>query len=82
MRYYKSISNGYIITIGTGDGGEEISEAEYAEIESVIKNRQKTTDSTGYKLKTDLTWEAFEIEPGESDISNEEVLDIILGGTP
>jgi hypothetical protein len=32
MRYYKNIENSYILAIGTGGGGTEITEAEYASV--------------------------------------------------
>lgn len=39
MRYYKQISDNYIIAIGTGYGGEEITEAEYNAM--LVEIRQK-----------------------------------------
>ena len=56
MRYYKQTSNNYIIAIGTGYGGTEISEAEYNDIMTIIQNRP-ADEGKGYRLKTDLTWE-------------------------
>jgi hypothetical protein len=80
MRYYKVIVNEYILAVGTGNGGEEISETEYNKILSVIQNRP-TQDGYGYRLKTDLTWEQYEL-PVEEDpeLTEEEALDILLGG--
>lgn len=79
MRYYKVISNEYILAIGTGNGGEEITKAEYNEILSVIQSRPN--NGYGYRLKTDLTWERYEL-PIEEDpeLTEEETLDILLGG--
>lgn len=37
MRFYKLITDGYIIAIGTGSNGDEITESEYNEIMSIIK---------------------------------------------
>lgn len=84
MRYYKQISDNYIISIGTGSGGEEIIESEYNELESIIQNRPIANDK-GYKLKVDLTWEEYDLPPepelnDDSEISNEEALNILLGG--
>ena len=82
MRYYKLIENGYILGIGTGAGGTEITETEYAEIMTVIHNKPQDTETTGYRLKTDLTWESYAIEPPEpsEDVDDSEALEILLGG--
>lgn len=82
MKYYKHIDNGYIVAVGTGGMGDEITESEYNEILSVIHNKPKATDTTDYLLREDLTWEAYEIEPPDpdTDIPDEEALAIILGG--
>ena len=80
MRYYKSIESGYILAIGTGDGGDEITESEYNEIMTVIQNRPTETDTIGYKLKTDLSWEQYEKEQvGEQEPDAEEILNILTG---
>lgn len=81
MRFYKQTADGYITAIGTGAGGTEITESEYNEIMTVIHNKPEATDTTDYLLKTDLTWEAYEVEPvTDPDIDETEALDIILGG--
>lgn len=79
MKYYKITSNGYIISIGTGNGGTEITEEEYNEIFSVIRNKPTPTETTDYMLKEDLTWEAYVIEPVEPEPTAEELLDILTG---
>lgn len=83
MRFYKQTSNHYIIAIGTGAGGTEITEAEYNAILSVIQNRP-ASEGKGYRLKTDLTWEAYDLppepEPSDSDeLSDAQALNMILG---
>ena len=81
MRYYKTTDNGYIIGVGTGNGGTEITEEEYNTILTAIHNKPPRTETTDYRLKTDLTWEPYEVEPEpEPDPDLEELLDIILGG--
>lgn len=82
-RYYKQIDGDYLIAIGTGPGGEEIAEEEYDEIMAVI--RSCPADEPGYthRLKADLTWEQVEapvIPEDEQEISDEQALEIILGG--
>ena len=85
MRFYKQISNNYIIAIGTGAGGTEITEAEYKNIMAIIQNRP-ATEGKGYRLKTDLTWEAYDLPPepepsDEDELSDTEALNVIMGVT-
>lgn len=84
MRYYKQTTGSHITAIGTGYGGEEITEVEYNEIMSIIQSRP-IADGKGYRLKTDLTWEEYDLppepEPSDDDeITNDEALEILLGG--
>lgn len=84
MRYYKQIVDGYILAIGTGDGNTEITETEYNEIMDIVQNGPESTDTVDYRLKEDLTWEAFEVEPvdpAEEELGAEEALEILMGGT-
>lgn len=55
-RYYKNIENGYLIAIGTGPGGEEITKEEYDEILGVIRSRPQAENGYIYRLKADLSW--------------------------
>ena len=77
MKYYKIISDGYILAIGTGNGGTKITESEYNEILAVIHAKPTRTDTTDYRLREDLTWEAYEIEPPELDPEEEMTADEI-----
>ena len=84
MRYYKQTVNNYIIAIGIGYGGTEITETEYTEIRSIIQNHPQI-DGKGYRLKTDLAWEAYDLppepEPSDDDeLSDSAALNILLGG--
>ena len=84
MRYNKQTSNNYILAIGTGYGGTEITEAEYNEIMAIIQNHPKA-EGKGYRLKADLTWEEYDLppvpEPSDDDeISTDEAINILLGG--
>lgn len=79
MRYYKQISDNYIIAISTGYGGEEITESEYNEIMAVIQSCPHA-DGKGYKLRTDLTWEEYDLPPEppeEEEITLEDALDML-----
>lgn len=82
MRYYKQTEDEYILGIGTGNSGEEITETEYREIVTVIRN-SPVREGYGYRLKTDLTWEEYEDptpppDPSE-EVSGDEVLDALEG---
>ena len=84
MRYYKQIQDNYILAIGTGYGNDEISEQDYNEIMSVIQSCPNEKGK-GYRLKTDMTWEEYDLppmpEPSDDDeISTDEALNILLGG--
>lgn len=84
MRHYKQLSDTYITAIGTGSGGTEITETEYNEILTIIRNRPQEAGK-GYRLTTDLTWEEHDLPPepepsDEDEITNEEALEILLGG--
>lgn len=85
MRYYKKTIDGCIVAVGTGNVGEEITETEYNSILSVIQSRP-VSDTQGYRLRADLTWEAYDLPPApepsdDDEISNEEALNILLGGS-
>lgn len=82
MRYYKNIDNGYILAIGVGGGGTEITEAEYNTIMAVIQQKPKWENDVDYHLKTDLTWESYEriLEESSDEIDAEEALEILTGG--
>lgn len=85
MRYFVQYGKkNHIIAIGTGAGGTEITKVEYDEIMAIIQNRP-STDGKGYRLKTDLTWEAYDLPPepepsDEDELSDTQALNILLGG--
>ena len=83
-RYYKQTDSMYILAVGVGAGGIEISADEYSEILSIIQNRP-TAEGKGYRLKADLTWEEYDLPPvpkpsDDDEISTDEALNILLGG--
>ena len=83
MRYYKNIENGYLVAIGTGFGGVEITAEEYNHILNLIQSCPEAEEGYQYLLKENLTWELAEApiyDPADDEISAEEALDIILGG--
>ncbi len=81
MRFYKQISDGYILAIGTGNGGTEITDGEYNGILSVIHSKPAATKTTDYRLREDLTWEEYPVDPPDPDpeIDDTELLNILMG---
>lgn len=85
MRYYKQTFDNDILVIGTGAGGTEITETEYNDIMAIIQSCP-AAEGKGYRLKTDLTWEAYDLppepEPSDADeLSDAQALNMILGVT-
>lgn len=63
MRYFKCIKSGYILAVGTGTAGDEITPSEYEQIMSVIAARPATPEGYGCRLTTELTWEQYALPP-------------------
>lgn len=96
MRYYAQYNgSGTLIAIGTGPGGVEITEAEYNNLLSMIREKAALVDKlysgeiTLYDIPVEWHEEiqrrvedriAAEGAADEQDISAEEALNIILGG--
>ena len=96
MRYYAQYNdNGKLIVIGTGNGGTEITEAEYNALLSEIREKAALVDKlySGEITIDDVPvdWQeeiqrrvderiAAEGTAEEQDIPAEEALDILLGG--
>ena len=84
MKYYEYKEDGYIVCVGTGGMGEEITEEEYNAIMDIIAHKPQETAEIGYRLKIDLTWESYEKEPqpdpSEEEVTDSEALEILLGG--
>ena len=96
MRYYAQYNNtGKLVAIGTGYGGEEITEAEYNTLLSEIREKAALVDKlySGEITIDDVPadWQeeiqrrvderiAADGTAEEQDIPAEEALDILLGG--
>lgn len=73
--FYKYINDKFIIGVGTGTGGEEISEQEYNAILGKINNRPEAPEGYSYRLTTAMEWELAEIpkiEPTTEEIIESE----------
>lgn len=86
MRYFKTVKNGYILTIGCGLGGIEIAEEEYQNLHAVFMKRP-AEEGICYDLRADtLEWEQTGIyteDSGNSELTETEekalAYDIITG---
>lgn len=74
MKYYKQIKDDYILSININSGGIEIDIDEYNVIKKAVDDIPQK-DGYGYMLKTDLTWEEYEL-PIIEEWENESVVDI------
>lgn len=68
-RFYKNIDSNYIASISVNWGSVEITEQEYNEILSIVRNSPSAPDGFTYKLRADtLEWELVELpEPLDTD---------------
>lgn len=84
VQFYKVIENGYIVGIGTNgpDTVPAVTEAEYEELLSVIRNAPSAPEGYAYLLRADtLTWELTELPPEpEPEPTAEDILDTLFGG--
>lgn len=71
---YKYINDKYIIGVGTGAGGVEISEQEYNAILEKINNRPEAPEGYSYRLTTAMEWELTEVPKTEP--TTEEIIEI------
>lgn len=83
MIYYKHIIGGYILSVGENTGGTEITKDEYNAILDIIHSKPPRTETTDYRLRENLTWEEYPIDPPDPDpnIDDAELLNILMGVT-
>ena len=95
MKYFAQYENGILTAVGTGYGGEEITEAEYNRLLAEIREKAALVDKLySGEITIDAVpadWQeeiqrrvneriAAEGEAEEQDIPAEEALNILLGG--
>jgi len=81
MRYFKVTDSRIIVAIGKGNGGEELSEAEYNAILEIIRNKPASESGYDYRLCDDLTWEQYEVpsEPAPDFPATDDDYETALG---
>ena len=84
MRYYKILTENRAAVIGVGDGGIEITEAEYNRIKAIIDSRPHAPDGFAYRLTESLEWELYELPKLEAEDMTETeqkaiAYDILMG---
>lgn len=58
----KIISNGYILGLAEAPTGVEVSEEEYLKLADIF-HAMPTKEGYAYRLREDLTWEEYHVEP-------------------
>ena len=66
--FYKYINDKFVIGVGIGAGGEEITEQEYNSILGKINNRPKAPEGYSYRLTTAMEWELCEVPKTEPTV--------------
>lgn len=72
--FYKYINENFIIGVGIGSGGEEITEKEYNSILDKINNRPEAPEGYSYRLTTAMEWELYEV-PKTEPTAEEEIIE-------
>lgn len=66
MRHYKMLNDGYLVAIGTGAGGEEITKAEYMNLYGIILSRPEAPEGYVCRLTAEGEWELYK-NPDEGE---------------
>ncbi len=76
----KIIDNGYIVGLADAPTGVEVTAEEYAELTDIF-HTMPVRKGYAYRLREDLTWEEYPVEPEPVDeLTDAEALAILLGG--
>ena len=82
VRHYKLIEDGYLVGIGVGGGGTEITAGEYAGLAALIADKPAPPEGYDYRLREDLQWQLFllpEPEEDEGPLDPARALELICG---
>ena len=71
-RRFKLVEDGYLIAIGTGDGGEEIDAGAYDELRALFTARPEAPEGYEYRLTAGLEWEQCELPPAPEEVPPEQ----------
>ena len=66
MRHYKMLNGAYLIAIGTGAGGTEITKAEYMNLYGIILGRPAVPEGYASRLTAEGEWELYK-NPDEGE---------------
>lgn len=81
MFYYKQ-GGTYAASPTEIAGAEAITQTEYERVKAIVTQKPVPPEGCGYRLTTDLTWELYELpRDGDPELTAEEALSIIVGGT-
>lgn len=88
MTYFKIVSGGYIVSIGSYDGelnspvAAIITKAQHDEIATIYASKPAATETTDYRLREDLTWEEYPVDPPDPDpdMDDAEAFQYLFGG--
>lgn len=82
MTYFKTVDNGYIQSISTGLGQQEISQEQYEELMAHFNTRPVPPQGKGCRLKEDLSWELYDLPVSvEEEIPDRQAIELLLGGS-
>ena len=80
-RCYKLVQDGYLLAVGVGPGGTEITGEEYEAIRAVIDACPTPPEGFDYRLREeDLIWQLYAVmAPEEEPLDPGEALEMICG---
>lgn len=61
--YFKIVSDGFVLGVGTGNGGLQITQEEYQTIVELIQEKPSAPSGYTYMLTEALEWQLVELPP-------------------
>ena len=80
-RRFRIDSDGYLLSVGTGPGGTELTGAQYEELLALIGDKPAAPEGMDYRLRSDLRWELYERPdpPEDGELDPALALEMICG---